>query len=157
MALGRLVELLPERQAVALRLRFYEKLPIRDLAIVLGTTELAAAGLIRAACQTLRQSLHQFFGHELLVMHTHDPPERPARVDEVIREYFAAVDAGRILTRESVIAAHPHLAAELAEFFDGLRLMQEVAITSAYNGDKGARITASAQRDRWRLVPRAAG
>jgi RNA polymerase sigma-70 factor, ECF subfamily len=56
----RLLELLPERQAAALRLRFYGKLSMRDLARVLGTTELAAAGLIKRGLQTLRQRLTEF-------------------------------------------------------------------------------------------------
>lgn len=58
----RLLELLPERQAAALRLRFYQKLPMRDLASVLGTSELAAAGLIKRGLQTLRQRLNEFSG-----------------------------------------------------------------------------------------------
>jgi RNA polymerase sigma-70 factor (ECF subfamily) len=60
---ARLVQLmncLPERQAFALRMRFYEKLPIQHLAELLGTSELAAAGLIKRGLQTLRQKLHEF-------------------------------------------------------------------------------------------------
>lgn len=78
-------------------------------------------------------------------MRTHDSSEPTAHVDEVIREYLAAADFGQPVTRESVIAAHPHLATELAEFFGGLRAMQEVVDTPAYNGgvlesDKGEHI-----------------
>jgi RNA polymerase sigma-70 factor, ECF subfamily len=58
--LAQLLEGLPERQAFALRMRFYEKLPIRSLADLLGTSELAAAGLIKRGLQTLKQRLHEF-------------------------------------------------------------------------------------------------
>ncbi|MEX2169208.1 MAG: sigma-70 family RNA polymerase sigma factor [Pirellulales bacterium] len=54
-----LLDSLPERQAFALRMRFYEKLPMRDLADLLGTSELAAAGLIKRGLRNLRQRLHE--------------------------------------------------------------------------------------------------
>jgi RNA polymerase sigma-70 factor (ECF subfamily) len=58
--LAQLMDCLPERQAFALRMRFYEKLPIRSLADSLGTSELAAAGLIKRGLRTLRQRLHEY-------------------------------------------------------------------------------------------------
>ena len=54
-----LLDSLPERQAFALRMRFYEKLPMRDLADLLGVSEVAAAGLIKRGLQNLRQRLHE--------------------------------------------------------------------------------------------------
>ena len=59
---ARLVHLLnslPSRQAFALRMRFYEKLSMRELADLLGASELAAAGLIKRGLQNLRQRLHE--------------------------------------------------------------------------------------------------
>src|SRR3954466_7334172 len=46
-----------------------------------------------------------------------DRSERERRVAEVLAEYFAAVESGRAPDRQPVLAAHPDLAAELAEYF----------------------------------------
>src|SRR5262245_45211051 len=46
-----------------------------------------------------------------------DPAAREERVNEVIAAYLQAAQAGRPPDREELLAAHPDLAAELAEFF----------------------------------------
>ena len=45
-------------------------------------------------------------------------PSRDDRIDAAIAEYLAACDAGSPPERAAFLAAHPDLAAELAEFLD---------------------------------------
>src|SRR5262245_64072206 len=44
--------------------------------------------------------------------------ERDARVDEVLAEYLEALEAGRAPARSALLAAHPDLADQIAEFLD---------------------------------------
>ncbi|MEX2169207.1 MAG: protein kinase [Pirellulales bacterium] len=93
-------------------------------------------------------------------MRKHDASEPIARVDIVIREYLAAVDAGQEVTREAVIAEHPQFADELAEFFDGLRVVEEMVDASASHNGRCAELTLSANTiggalvGRFRLIER---
>src|SRR3954452_20067121 len=47
-----------------------------------------------------------------------DSSDRERRVADVLAEYFAAVESGEGTDRQAVLAAHPELAAELAEYFE---------------------------------------
>src|SRR5262245_55320936 len=47
--------------------------------------------------------------------------DRGARVDEILADYLEALQAGRAPGRSALRAAHPDLAAELAEFLDDQR------------------------------------
>src|SRR4051794_41900147 len=47
----------------------------------------------------------------------HDSSDREHRVADVLAAYFAAVESGHAPDRQAVLAAHPDLAAELAEYF----------------------------------------
>jgi hypothetical protein len=46
-----------------------------------------------------------------------DDPERRRRFEAVLGAYFEALDAGQSPDRQDLLARHPDLAAELAEFF----------------------------------------
>ena len=51
---------------------------------------------------------------------SHEPsedPERRRRFEAALGAYFEALDAGQSPDREELLARHPDLAAELAEFF----------------------------------------
>src|SRR5262249_14826309 len=45
-----------------------------------------------------------------------DDPERQHRFESVLGAYFEAMDAGQAPDRQELLARHPDLAAELAEF-----------------------------------------
>jgi serine/threonine-protein kinase len=47
-----------------------------------------------------------------------DSSERERRVADVLADYFAAVESGRAPDRQALLAQHPELAAELAEYFE---------------------------------------
>src|SRR6516225_7612180 len=46
-----------------------------------------------------------------------DDPERRRRFEAALGAYFEALDAGQSPDRQELLAGHPDLAAELAEFF----------------------------------------
>ena len=46
-----------------------------------------------------------------------DDPERRRRFEAALGAYFEAIDAGQSLDRQKLLALHPDLAPELAEFF----------------------------------------
>src|SRR5262245_62025000 len=46
-----------------------------------------------------------------------DDPERRRRFESVLGAYFESLDAGQALDRQELLARHPDLAADLAEFF----------------------------------------
>src|SRR5262245_37721009 len=48
-----------------------------------------------------------------------DSPSREERIDALIVEFLDAVEAGHPPDREAFLAAHPDLADELREFFEG--------------------------------------
>src|SRR5438067_3330967 len=45
------------------------------------------------------------------------PPSENSRLNEIIADYLAAVDAGQAPDRAGLLAAHPDLAGELQAFF----------------------------------------
>src|SRR3954453_1609316 len=47
-----------------------------------------------------------------------DSSERERHVADALADYFAAVESGEGPDRQAVLAAHPELAAELAEYFE---------------------------------------
>src|SRR5256885_8126372 len=53
-------------------------------------------------------------------------PTEPS-LDDVLAQYIAEEEAGRPLDRNQLLAAHPHLASELREFFANRDQMQRLA------------------------------
>src|ERR1700737_2468603 len=56
-----------------------------------------------------------------------DTPSPDQRVDEVIAEYLAAVEAGQAPDPQEVLARHPEMAAELASFFANRQHFERLA------------------------------
>ena len=51
----------------------------------------------------------------------------PERLDEIIAEYFAAMETGNPLSPDDLVSAHPEFAEQLRAFFDDKRQIDELA------------------------------
>ena len=62
------------------------------------------------------------------------PSSADSQLVEAVREFQAAVDAGRPPDRASFLARHPDVAGELADCLDGLCLLHDLAPTESTAG-----------------------
>ena len=70
-------------------------------------------------------------------------PERERQLEEVVRSFLLDEDAGRAPDPQAVIARHPHLAAELRDFFAGQELLRPLVAKEPIDdgqADEGRRL-----------------
>ncbi len=69
---------------------------------------------------------------------THESDDRDARLNKVLLDYVETIERGVPRDPEEILAAHPDLAADLAAFFAGRKLMERMAspfLATAQPGD----------------------
>jgi RNA polymerase sigma-70 factor (subfamily 1) len=107
---------LPDDQRTALELRHLQGESVADIAGQMGRSEPSVTGLLRRGLMTFRELLADP-PEGVMAADSNDRDGREQRLDEILTDYLKTLDAGDQADRDALLARHPDLAQDLAEFF----------------------------------------